>query len=435
MPDVASSTSIAPQRPSTATRSPSTSTHTRSPSPRPPMTASQPTSAARTCAYGRSSASCTVSNANGRRPGIAKSCRCPREPSLEVCRTCSAGARRKQRRPPSALAARWPAFVTERQSRCRSAPSSAHCSTASSTASEPNRGQSETLDEARYEALVFHVAGCEDCWALWDARRRSLRARCHAIVLLPLDALSAAGHALADRLAAAAVGAHSATQALLGRLGLAAPAPPRSEAAPPRSAARPPRSASASSARPPPAARSPACCPLLHERTPKTQDATAAKPKKAIAPAQTQTQTSALRNAAPTTPSPVRSAAPITARRTGPQARTATTPGACRTGRSTRGARCAQPVDADAPLHAVDRPVDAVAPTASSPSSAPSRRPSAQRRATDRTAYRETLDAERHDRMGETHEGTPTAREAGNGAITVTALLSLAVIGALPGSA
>jgi DNA-directed RNA polymerase specialized sigma24 family protein len=215
------------------------------------------------------------------------------------------------------------AFITERQSGVLCAEQRTLLD-AFIAASAPDRGQSETLDDERYEALVLHVAGCEDCWALWDARRRSLRARCHAIVLLPLDALSAAGHALADRVAAAAAGAHSATQALLGRLGLGG-----------AGAAALGSSAATISGKTAAVCVTVVCAataggeiagvlPALHERTPKTQDATA-KPKKAIAPAPTQTQTSALRNATPTTPSPVRSAATLAATsRKGPQAQTAT---------------------------------------------------------------------------------------------------------------
>jgi DNA-directed RNA polymerase specialized sigma24 family protein len=218
------------------------------------------------------------------------------------------------------------AFITERQTGVLCAEQRTLLD-AFIAASAPDRGQSEALDDQRYEALVLHVAGCEDCWALWDARRRSLRARCHAIVLLPLDALSAAGHALADRLAAAAAGAHSATQALLGRLGLGGAG---------AGAAALGSSAATISTKTAAVCVGVVCAataggeiagvlPALHERTPKTQGATAAKPKKAIAPAATQTQTSALRNATPTTPSPVRSAATLAATsRKGPQAQTAT---------------------------------------------------------------------------------------------------------------
>lgn len=264
------------------------------------------------------------------------------------------------------------AFITERQSGVLCAEQRTLLD-AFIAASEPNRGRSEALDDQRCEALVFHVAGCEDCWELWDARRRSLRARCHAIVLLPLDALSAAGHALADRLATAAVGAHSATQALLGRLGLGG-----------AGAAALGGSAATISTKTAAVCVGVVCAataggeiagvlPALHERTPKRQDATTAKPKKAIAPAQPQTQTSALRNAAPTTASPLRSAAPSTARRTRPQARTTTTlapvvPGdlpAARTARSS-----STPTPRSTPSTGLST---LSMPSASSPSSAPSR--------------------------------------------------------------
>ena len=175
----------------------------------------------------------------------------------------------------------------------------------------------------RYQAVLFHVAGCEDCWALWHARRRSLLGRCHSILLVPVDALSGAGHALADRLAAAAVGAHSATQALLARLGLGG-----------AGAAAVGGGAASISGKTAAVCATVVCAataggeiagvlPSLHERTPKTGDTSAAKPEKAAPPAET--QTNVLGNAAPSTPSPVRSAATLAATsRKGPQAQTTT---------------------------------------------------------------------------------------------------------------
>ena len=172
--------------------------------------------------------------------------------------------------------------------------------------------------------MLFHVAGCEDCWAIWHARRRSLLGRCHTILLVPVDALSAAGHALADRLAAAAVGAHSATQALLARLGLGG-----------AGAAALGGGAATISGKTAAVCVGVVCAataggeiagvlPVLHERTPKTRDATAGQAREGIA-SPPQTPTSALRNTAPTTPSPVRSAATLAATsRTGATAHTAT---------------------------------------------------------------------------------------------------------------
>ena len=244
-------------------------------------------------------------------------------------------------------------------------------------ASQPGHERSRQLDQMQYEAILFHLAGCDDCFVAWHTRRRRFVGGGSTLVMAPLDALSAAGHALADRLAAAAVGAHSATQALLARLGLGG-----------AGAAALGGSAATISGKTAAVCVGVVCAataggeiagvlPALHERTPKTQDATAAKPEKAIAPAQPQTQTSALRNAAPTTPSPVRSAAPITARRTGPQARTATTqapvvPGDLPVARAVRSS--STPTPRSTPSTGLS-PMSL--PTASSPSSAPSRSPSA----------------------------------------------------------
>jgi hypothetical protein len=192
----------------------------------------------------------------------------------------------------------------------------------------------------RHQAVLLHIAGCEDCWAVWRARRRTLLGRCHSILLVPVDALSAAGHALADRLGAAAAGAHSATQALLARLGLGG-----------AGAAALGGGAATISGKTAAVCAALVCAataggeiagvlPVLHERSPKTRDTSAAKPEKTTPPAPT--QTSALRTTAPSTPSPVRSAATLAATsRSGATARTATiqspaTPGDLPIARATR---------------------------------------------------------------------------------------------------
>jgi DNA-directed RNA polymerase specialized sigma24 family protein len=78
----------------------------------------------------------------------------------------------------------------------------------------------EELDEERYAAVLFHVAGCSDCWAAWHARRRTLLRRCSAIVVVPVDAVSSVAQALSEKLVGAAVGAHGQATSLLGRLGI-----------------------------------------------------------------------------------------------------------------------------------------------------------------------------------------------------------------------
>lgn len=76
------------------------------------------------------------------------------------------------------------------------------------------------LDERRYEAVLLHVAGCEDCFAAWRSRRHALLARCGAVVMLPLDSVAAAAHAVTGKLAGLLSGAQNAAQSLLGRVGL-----------------------------------------------------------------------------------------------------------------------------------------------------------------------------------------------------------------------
>jgi hypothetical protein len=191
--------------------------------------------------------------------------------------------------------------------------------------SSPRASQtgSAGLSPDRYEAVLLHVAGCEDCWALWYARKRSLVGRCHSILLVPVDALSAGGHALADRIAATALGAQHATQALLARLGLGSAGAVAlgggAATISTKTAAVCVTVVCAATA----GSEIAGVLPAFHERTPETRDANAGKPDKAQPPAQR--GSSALKNAAATMPSPVRSAAALAARsRTNPRARTAT---------------------------------------------------------------------------------------------------------------
>ena len=183
--------------------------------------------------------------------------------------------------------------------------------------------------------------------------------------------------------------------------------------------------------------------PILHERTPKTQDATAAKPEKAIAPAQTHAdadQRGAQRGADDTIPGAIRGAthAPHEPdhRRAQPQRRRlwyrATCPWrALRAARRRRRARS----------HAVDRPVDAVGAERLEPDRLEPELGAVTER-DQHSAARPTGLRTRRPWMLKATTGwgrrmkghRPPARRA-TAAIAVTALLSLAVIGALPGSA
>jgi hypothetical protein len=42
------------------------------------------------------------------------------------------------------------------------------------------------LDEQHYKQVLFHIAGCDACRAVWDSRRRGLRSRAIAILTFPL---------------------------------------------------------------------------------------------------------------------------------------------------------------------------------------------------------------------------------------------------------
>lgn len=70
-----------------------------------------------------------------------------------------------------------------------------------------------------YAAMLFHIAGCEDCWTAWHARRRELPGRRPALVLVPFEAVAVAAQACAGKLAGLAVGAHAQATALLTRAG------------------------------------------------------------------------------------------------------------------------------------------------------------------------------------------------------------------------
>jgi hypothetical protein len=80
----------------------------------------------------------------------------------------------------------------------------------------------EELDQQRYAAVVFHLAGCDDCFAAWHTRRRSTFARPLAIVMLPLDAISGAAQAFAAKVAGATAAAATSVLARFGIGGAAA---------------------------------------------------------------------------------------------------------------------------------------------------------------------------------------------------------------------
>jgi hypothetical protein len=75
---------------------------------------------------------------------------------------------------------------------------------------------SDLLEHDRFEAIVFHVAGCDDCFATWHSRRRTL-SRPLAMVMLPVDAIATAAYAFAAKVAAITT---SAVTSVLGRLGI-----------------------------------------------------------------------------------------------------------------------------------------------------------------------------------------------------------------------
>jgi hypothetical protein len=81
------------------------------------------------------------------------------------------------------------------------------------------RGSSVISDE-RCAAVLFHVAGCEDCWALWHARRGEMLRRGVAMVMLPLDAVATAAQACGVKLVGFAAGAQAQASAVLTRAGI-----------------------------------------------------------------------------------------------------------------------------------------------------------------------------------------------------------------------
>jgi hypothetical protein len=106
-------------------------------------------------------------------------------------------------------------FVTQRQAGVVCAEQRALLA-AFITATEPGGARTEVLDQERYAAVVFHHAGCDDCFAAWQTRRRAF-ARPLAILMLPLDAIVGAAQAFAAKVAAAAA---AAATSVLGRLGM-----------------------------------------------------------------------------------------------------------------------------------------------------------------------------------------------------------------------
>ncbi|MDX6682807.1 MAG: hypothetical protein QOG94_2846 [Solirubrobacteraceae bacterium] len=82
--------------------------------------------------------------------------------------------------------------------------------------------RSHALEEERYQRVLFHVAGCEDCWAVWHARRRMLLRRSAAALALPFDtiAIAIAAQGLGTKLAGLAHDVHAQSSTLLARVGI-----------------------------------------------------------------------------------------------------------------------------------------------------------------------------------------------------------------------
>jgi len=57
------------------------------------------------------------------------------------------------------------------------------------------------LERACWEQVLFHIAGCEDCWLVWVTRRRRI-ATPNAVLTLPLDALAGVWQGFGERLGA-----------------------------------------------------------------------------------------------------------------------------------------------------------------------------------------------------------------------------------------
>ena len=76
------------------------------------------------------------------------------------------------------------------------------------TADQGDDGLRVALDQARYEQILFHIAGCEDCWAVWHARRRSLRERAIALLTMPFGWFAGVAQLLRVKLAGLFGGTH-----------------------------------------------------------------------------------------------------------------------------------------------------------------------------------------------------------------------------------
>ena len=76
------------------------------------------------------------------------------------------------------------------------------------------------LDEKTYKQVLFHIAGCDSCRALWDSRRRTLLGRALALLPLPFGWAAEIARALREKLAGLGGALHSATYSVRQRLGL-----------------------------------------------------------------------------------------------------------------------------------------------------------------------------------------------------------------------
>jgi hypothetical protein len=81
-------------------------------------------------------------------------------------------------------------------------------------------GSGGHLDDERYQAVLFHVAGCENCWADWHCRRRALLGRCGAVLAVPADAVASGAQTLEAKLIGLAHGIHGAAYSMMTRLGI-----------------------------------------------------------------------------------------------------------------------------------------------------------------------------------------------------------------------
>ena len=237
---------------------------------------------------------------------------------------------------------------------------------------------SELLEHDGFEAIVFHVVGCEDCWAAWHSRRRPMLARPLAILAFPVDAIATAAHSFAGKLAGLTA---AATTSVLGRLGIGGAAAAGGGAATigTKTAAVCVGVVCAATA----GGEIAGVLPALHERTPKTQDATAAKPEKAIrsrADADADADRRGAQRGVDDSIPGAHPGRPLTARRTRPRARTTTTqapviPGDLPVARAARSSSTPTSSSTTSPstgLSTLSVPAGS-SPTASSPSSAPSR--------------------------------------------------------------